>query len=150
MSQPAELAQFPVVIALPVLWGDQDAFGHVNNTVPIRWFESARIAYIDAPEIAELLEREKVGPILAAIHCDYRRQVNYPDTVLIGARITRLGGASLTMVHRVWSQARQAIVAEGESVIVVFDYAAQRPRRISEELRAAIGRREGGGLDGAV
>ena len=39
------LAGFPVTINLPVLWGDQDAFRHVNNIVYLRWFESARIAY---------------------------------------------------------------------------------------------------------
>ena len=27
------------VVTLPVQWGDQDAFGHVNNAVPLRWFE---------------------------------------------------------------------------------------------------------------
>ena len=30
------LAHFPAVIALPVQWGDQDAFLHVNNTVYLR------------------------------------------------------------------------------------------------------------------
>ena len=149
MSKPAELAEFPAVITLPVLWGDQDAFGHVNNTIPIRWFESARIAYLEAPEIAELLERERVGPILAAIGCNYRRQITYPDTVSIGARVTRLGGASLTMIHRVWSEAQQAIAADGESTIVVFDYAAQRPVRMSEALRAAIAALEQGRVEGA-
>lgn len=149
MTRPAELAEFPAVITLPVLWGDQDAFGHVNNTIPIRWFESARIAYIEAPEIAELLEQEKVGPILAAIGCNYRRQITYPDTVSIGARVTRLGGASLTMIHRVWSERQQAVVADGESTIVVFDYAAQRPVRMSEALRAAIAALEQGPITGA-
>lgn len=147
MSSPADLADFPVVITLPVLWGDQDAFGHVNNTVPIRWFESARIAYIETPEIAELLKREKVGPILAAIACNYRRQITYPDTVSIGARVTRLGGASLTMVHKVWSEQQRAIVADGESTIVIFDYAAQRPTRISDPLRTAMAKLEGGRLE---
>jgi acyl-ACP thioesterase len=35
-SPPPDLAAYPV--AVPVQWGDQDAFGHVNNTVPLRWF----------------------------------------------------------------------------------------------------------------
>ena len=39
--------EFAITIELPVLWGDQDAFGHVNNTVPIRWFELARMAYFE-------------------------------------------------------------------------------------------------------
>jgi len=44
-SEPADLADHPVVITWPVQWGDQDAFGHVNNVVYFRWMESARIAY---------------------------------------------------------------------------------------------------------
>ena len=36
------LTDFPTTVTLPVQWGDQDAFGHVNNTVYLRWFESAR------------------------------------------------------------------------------------------------------------
>jgi acyl-CoA thioester hydrolase len=143
MKQAPELAEYPIVISLPVLWGDQDALGHVNNTVPIRWFESARIAYIETPEITELLQRDKVGPILAAISCSYRRQITYPDTVFLGARVTRLGRSSLTMIHRVWSEAQQAIAAEGESTIVIFDYAAQRPVRISDAMRAAVAKVEG-------
>jgi acyl-CoA thioester hydrolase len=142
MTQP-ELAEHPVVISLPVLWGDQDAFGHVNNTIPIRWFESARIAYIETPQIAEALQREKVGPILAAISCNYRRQIKYPDKALVGARITRLGRSSLTMAHAVWSEGQQTIVADGESTIVIFDYASQRPVRISDAMRSAIGKLEG-------
>jgi acyl-CoA thioester hydrolase len=147
MNPPAELSQYPVVISLPVLWGDQDAFGHVNNTIPIRWFESARIAYIETPQIAELLRSEQVGPILAAISCNYRRQIKYPETVQIGARVTQLGRSSLTMAHAVWSETQQMIVADGESTIVIFDYAAQRPVRISEPMRAAIGNLEGRSLN---
>jgi acyl-CoA thioester hydrolase len=126
-----------------VLWGDQDAFGHVNNTVPIRWFETVRIVYIETPQIAEVLGREAVGPILAAIACNYRRQIKYPDTVLVGARVTRLGRSSLTMTHAVWSHSQQMLVADGESTIVIFDYAAQRPVRISAAMRAAIATLEG-------
>lgn len=137
------------MISLPVLWGDQDAFGHVNNVVPIRWFESARIAYLERQEISAIMEQEKVGPILAAISCNYRRQMTYPDTVWIGARITRLGRSSITMVHQVWSERRQAISADGESTIVIFDYAAQRSVRMSDALRRAIVQVEGRPVEGA-
>lgn len=147
-NRPAELADYPIVISLPVQWGDQDAFGHVNNTVPIRWFESARIAYLGTRDIAELLEREKFGPILAAIGCNYRRQMKYADQVQVGARITRLGRSSLTMVHAVWSESQQAITADGESTIVIFDYAAQRPVRISDAMRAAVAALEGKPVEG--
>src|SRR5277367_5877386 len=100
---PAELADFPVVIALPVQWGDQDAFGHVNNTIYFRWFESARIAYFERIGLNHLLEHEPIGPILASMSCDYRRPVTYPDTVDIGMRVSRIGRTSVGMEHAVLS-----------------------------------------------
>jgi acyl-CoA thioester hydrolase len=142
-DQPDELADFPTVIRLPIHWGDQDAFGHVNNTVPIRWFESSRIAYI-AEGCSDLMQdSQKLGPILASITCNYRRQLRFPDTVRVGARISRLGRSSLTMEHVVYSETQQAIAADGSSVIVIFNYETNRPTRISDEVRAAIEQLEG-------
>lgn len=39
------IAQYPVVVEVPVAWGEMDAYGHVNNIVYFRYFETARIAY---------------------------------------------------------------------------------------------------------
>ena len=36
------LIDYPVVTTIPLLWGDHDAFGHVNNLVYLRWCETAR------------------------------------------------------------------------------------------------------------
>jgi acyl-CoA thioester hydrolase len=142
-----ELAGCPVVIQLPVLWGDMDPMGHVNNTRYFRWFESARIAYLDqAIDRSELLPTA-VGPILAAVCCNYRRQLIYPDTIDVGARITQLGNSSMTMQHHLVSHAHGKLAAEGESVVVMFDYRAQRPIRISSEVRAAIEQFEGRSWD---
>jgi acyl-CoA thioester hydrolase len=138
-----DLALFSVVISLPVQWGEQDLFGHVNNTVYFRWFESARIAYLERIGLSQLMAREQIGPILASIGCNYRRQLTYPDTVEIGSRITRIGRTSLTMAHALRSRAQEAIVADGESTIVAFDYRAQRPVPVPEEIRAAIAALEG-------
>jgi acyl-CoA thioester hydrolase len=146
VSKPGELAEYPAVIALPVQWGDQDAFGHVNNTVPIRWFESARTAYLERGGLAHLMTGAGLGPILASITCRYRRQLNYPDTVYVGARTAQLGRSSMSMEHAVYSQSLGEIAAEGESVIVIFDYGANRPRRIPADVRAAIEKLEGKSL----
>ena len=47
------------------------------------------------------------------------------------------------MVHAVFSRDQQAIVAEGDSTIVVFDYQANRPHPIPEARRAAMANVEG-------
>jgi len=142
-SSADPLAGFPVVLSLAVQWGDQDAFQHVNNTVYFRWCESARIAYIERIGLTDLMARERIGPILASITCNYRRPLTYPDTVRVGARITRLGRSSMTMEHRVTSDAADNVAADAESTLVVFDYARQAPHPIPDAVRAAIAALEG-------
>jgi acyl-CoA thioester hydrolase len=148
-KHPEPLRDFPVVIAIPILWGDQDAFGHVNNTVPIRWFESARIAYLEHGGLGHLMEVDGIGPILAAIQCNYRRQLHYPDTVHVGARISKLGRTSMIMEHAVFSERLGEIAAEGSSTVVMFDYAVNKPRRMPAGIRDAMERIEGHSLDEA-
>ena len=142
----AELASlqtdFPVWITLPVQWGDQDAFGHVNNTVYLRWFESSRIEYSQQVGLAQVDATQRVAPILAAVSCNYRRQIRFPDTVLVGARIVRLGRTSMTMQHRVLSTANRELSAEGDCVVVTYDYVTKRPIPIPADLRDAIARVE--------
>ena len=151
-SQPPSdpLAEFPIVIAQPVQWGDQDSMGHVNNVVFFRWCESARIEYfgrIGMPGKRAGGQGERAGGqgefILASIRCDFRRQVNFPDTVRIGARISRIGRSSMTMEHVIVSQAQQAVVAEAESTMVSFDYTAGKSQPVPDDARAAIAKLEG-------
>ena len=137
------LAEYPVIISLPVQWGDMDAFGHVNNTAAIRWFESARIAYVEAAGLGELMQGRGTGPILAAIHCNFRKQITYPDTVHIGARVSEIRRSSFKMQHAVYSEAGGWISADGQSTIVVFDYQTQRPVRVPDSIRQAVAKIEG-------
>ncbi len=137
------LSAFPVVIALPVQWGDQDSMGHVNNVVFFRWCESARIEYFRRVGMPDKRAGGQGDFILASLKCDFRRQVNYPDTIQVAARISRIGRSSMTMEHVVFSEAQQAVVAEADSTMVSFDYATGKSQPVPEEARAAISRLEG-------
>lgn len=139
----SSLSGYPVVITLPVQWGDQDAFLHVNNTVYLRWFESARIDYSGRIGLSDLMAEQKIGPILASITCHYRRPIVFPETVHVGARITRIGRTSLTMEHAVVLESTGEVAADGTSVLVVFDYQAGRPHPVPNPIRQAIESLEG-------
>ena len=138
-----ELADFRVVTRWPVQWGDQDPFAHVNNAIYFRWFETARIQYLERIQLTGQAAESQLGPILAAISCQFRRPVVYPDWVQIGSRVTRLGRSSFGMEHRLWSERLAAVAAEGDSTIVVFDYQTQKPQPIGPELRQTIEELEG-------
>jgi acyl-CoA thioester hydrolase len=139
----ALLQGYSVVIAVPVQWGDQDAFAHVNNVVYFRWFESARIAYFRRIGLIAERDAEDLGPILAASSCDYRRSIAFPDTVRVGIRATRIGRTSIGLEHRIVSDEQKALAAEGTSTTVFYDYAAGRPHPVPEEVRKAIEELEG-------
>ncbi len=145
MHAPAHalLEGFKSVISLPVQWGDQDAFQHVNNTVYLRWFESSRISYCDVLALSKMYRELGIGPIMASITCHYRKPVVYPDTVHIGAKVTRIGRTSFTMEHQVASSSQNALVADGASTIVLFDYKAQKPHPLPQDVRDAISKIEG-------
>jgi acyl-CoA thioester hydrolase len=142
-ARPPELAAHPVIFTLPVQWGDQDAFGHVNGVVYFRWFETARVEYLGRGGLAHLMAGGGQGPILASIQCNYRRQLKHPDSILVSASITQIGRTSMKMRHLVYSQSQQAIAAEGESTVVMFDYAAQRPMAVPDDIRRQIEQLEG-------
>jgi acyl-CoA thioester hydrolase len=142
-DSPQSPAQFPVVISWPVQWGDQDLYGHVNNTIYLRWFETGRIAYLEKIGFDAWLAAHRIGPILAAVKCNFRQQLRYPDTVKIGSRITRIGRTSVTMEHAIWSETKKMLVADGDSTVVSFHYDLQTPTPVPAEIRAAIEQLEG-------
>ncbi len=133
---------FPVVIEVPVAWGDMDAYAHVNNTVYFRWFESARIAYFDRVAFRGGSDGG-VGPILHSTHCRFRRPLDYPDRVRVGARVTEMGLDRFTMEYRAVSATHELIAADGSGIVVAFDYGAGQKATLPADVRAAIETLEG-------
>ncbi len=140
------LADYPTVIQIPVAWGDMDAFGHVNNTVYLRYFESARIAYFEALGTMETMAATGIGPILAETSCRFKLPLNYPDTVAAGARVTELAAERFLMHHRVVSHRHGRVAAEGDGRIVSYDYNAKTKAAPPEVIVARIREQEGAAL----
>ena len=120
------LIDYPVVIEITVAWGEMDAFGHVNNIVYLRYFESARIAYFEKLGTMETLTATGIGPILAETRCRYKLPLTYPDTISVGARTVELAADRYLMEYRVVSHRHGKVAAEGEGRIVSYDYKSQR------------------------
>lgn len=135
MNTDQPLNHFPAVATIPVQWGDQDIFQHVNNAVYFRWFESSRVEYWHQSGLFEALKTSGFGPILASVTCNYKRQIKFPDTVLIGSKVEKLGISSVTLTHEVFSESNNAVSATGKSVIVLFDYRSQHPVPIEDKFR---------------
>lgn len=136
MPTHALLEDFPIVVEIPVAWGDMDAFGHVNNTVFFRYFETARIAFLYRVDFRG--DDGGPGPILASAHCRFRRPLEFPDTVLVGVRVTELGEDRFTHEYRIVSTKTNEIAAEGGGVVVAYDYGLKEKAAIPARVREAI------------
>lgn len=132
------LAPFPISIQLPVEWGDMDAYGHVNNTVFFRYFESARMAYFERCGFTRTYLEDQVGAILHSTSCRFRQPLFYPDTVEVGARVSNIEVDRFTMQYTVVSLTAGAVAAEGSGIIVSFDYKAGKKTAVPEIVRKAV------------
>ncbi|MCB9665731.1 MAG: acyl-CoA thioesterase [Alphaproteobacteria bacterium] len=132
------LFDLPVVVRVPVAWGDLDAFQHVNNTRYFRWFEDARIALFEQVGWLAAMRAGGAGPILARTGCVFRKPVAFPDTVAVGAGVRDLESDRFTMVFRVVSEHKAVVVAEGDARILSFDYRAGTKAPLPDEVHAAL------------
>jgi acyl-CoA thioester hydrolase len=129
---------FPIVVRFPVLWGDMDALGHVNNARYFTWFEAARIAYLRELGLATTGVPE-LGPILAHASCDFLRPVRWPADVAVGARVGKIGRTSFEMHYAVALQSTpDDPFARGRGVVVLIDYSTGEKVAVPDALRARI------------
>ncbi len=106
-----------------------DAYGHVNNVVFLRYLEEARIDFLFRPE-----KNFKQGSVVARHEIDYKRQlVHRHSPVDIELWITQIRAASFTITYEVKDGDQVYVTAS--TVIVPFDFEAQRPRRLTAEER---------------
>jgi len=143
MSSEQFLHDFPISFETPVAWGEMDSFAHVNNVVYFRYFESARIEYFRAIGFPEWMKQTGVGPILASTSCRFRKPLTFPDRVTVGARVTAIETDRFTMAYRVVSLTLDAVAAEGEGLIVSYDYRGAEKAPVPDEIRARIIKLEG-------
>jgi acyl-CoA thioester hydrolase len=142
LGESSLLTGFPVVIEISVLWGDEDAFAHVNNVAYLRWCETGRIEYLRRIGLFPELPPQGIGPIIASVTCHYRRPLKYPDSVAVGTRVTAVGTSSFRLGQRIIGRSAGAVAAEAESTMVTVDYSTGRSVPVPENIRAAIARLE--------
>lgn len=106
-----------------------DAYGHVNNVVFLRYLEEARIDFLFRPD-----KDFQQGSVVARHEIDYKRQlVHRHSPVDIELWVTQIRAASFTICYEV--KDGDVVYVRASTVIVPFDFEAQRPRRITAEER---------------
>lgn len=132
-------ASLPIRIEVPVAWGEQDAFGHLNNVAYLRYFESARMHFLDRIGVLRSHRESGLGVILASTTCDFKKPVEWPARLSVRCGCTAIGNTSFTMAYEIRDE-QGDLVATGSSVQVMYDYEARAKSPVPPAIRSAIER----------
>jgi acyl-CoA thioester hydrolase len=138
--------QFHFTHSIEVRFRDLDGMGHVNNAVFATYFETARIRYM--AELARRASGRADTPaeqsfILLDLYCRYVDQVSYGERLLVGVRMSDIGGKSFQLSYLITSADDGRTVAWGRTTQVGFDYARGRTVVMPDEFRRAVAELEG-------
>jgi acyl-CoA thioester hydrolase len=129
----------PFVHTERVRFGDLDAMRHLNNVVFLRYFETARIAYI-----RQLLpqhdparpESEQFGLIFAECHIDYRSPVYFDEEVGIECSIGEVRRSAFQVLFTM--RVGERVAADGYGWLVGFDYGAEKSTQLPDSFREVL------------
>jgi acyl-CoA thioester hydrolase len=93
-------------------WADNDAYGHVNNTVYYQWFDTAVNAWLIEAGLLDVATGDPIG-LVVETGCRYARPLAYPEPVEVGLAVERLGRSSVRYRLGVFAKGRVEAAAEG-------------------------------------
>ena len=131
-GKPAPPVVFQALV--PVRWGDQDADGHVNNVVILRYVEEARMQWARA-----LALHDAVPPmmsVVANLACEFLAPIHYPETLAVSIACAHVGNSSVQLLFTLQGAAAQPY-ARARMTWVWLDTGTRRPRSMPEALRRA-------------
>lgn len=131
---------FPVHWPVGTRWADNDMFGHLNNAVYYQLFDTAINAWINTGTGLDPLSTPALG-IVAESGCRYFSELHFPEGLVVGVAVTRLGRSSVTYrlgVFRAAGNEAQPITALGHWVHVYVDRASRKPVPIPDTVRTLL------------
>jgi acyl-CoA thioester hydrolase len=127
----------------PVRWDDMDAFGHVNNVTFLTYMQEARTAMLFGGDAAEHIPDLIKGVVVARHEIDYKRPLEWrPEPIEVDVWTALVKPSSFTLQYEIRDQLapRDNVLANAMTVLVPFDVAAARHRRVSSHERDFLNR----------
>ena len=142
--------EFAFEHSIELRFRDTDAFGHVNNAVYLSYFEAARAGYYALVTGTPFMTGEHGSAhtfVIAEARVAYRAPVRFGEKLLVGCRFAWTGRTSFGLEYRIRAEETAAgtarIVADGETVQVMFDLERNRVTRVPDDLIALFESYEG-------
>ena len=138
-------------VEIELRWGDQDAYGHINNVAFARYLEEARVRLFWLGTAREQTGLEgyfrsddPADPkmLVAAQHIEFLRVLEYSEhPITIAMWIGKLGGSSIEVHYEVIDGSTTAengearVVARAITTVVIVNGETMQPQRLDSEGR---------------
>ncbi|MGA9859355.1 MAG: thioesterase family protein [Solirubrobacteraceae bacterium] len=142
---PTESATAPTVDDYPysqtitLRWKDNDVYGHVNNVEYYSFFDTVINAYLIDVGGLDIHAGAAIG-LCAESHCTFRAAIAFPDAIMAGLRVGRLGTSSVRYEIGLFGASDQRPLADGWFVHVFVDRASRHPTPIPDTVRTGLER----------
>ena len=118
-------------------WVDNDAYGHVNNTVYYQWFDTAVNQWLVQAGLLDIVAGDPIG-LVVETGCSYFAPLSFPGDVEVGIAVEKLGTSSVTYRIGVFGAGQPEPSAQGYFTHVYVGRESRRPASLSEAWRAKL------------
>ena len=134
---PAGRQEFKAWRRFTTRWGDNDAYGHVNNTIFYQWFDSAVNGWLVEQELLDIQTGDPIA-LVVETRCSYFAPLEFPDDVEVGLAVAQIGRSSVRYRIGVFADGAETAAAQGEFVHVLVDRSSRRPVDVPDNWRRAL------------
>lgn len=120
-------------------WMDNDVYGHVNNVVYYSYFDTVVNAHLIEEGVLDFAAGQVIGLVIET-QCNYFSSLSFPDTVVAGLRVARIGTSSVRYEVGLFRNDEDVASAQGHFVHVYVDRETRRPAALPPALRTALER----------
>lgn len=121
----------------PTRWADNDAYGHINNTVYYQWFDTAVNAWLVEAGVLDIEQGDPIG-LVAETGCSYFAPLSFPGDVEVGIAVERLGTSSVTYRIGVFGAGQAEPSAQGHFTHVHVGRQDRRPTPLPDDWRTKL------------
>jgi acyl-CoA thioester hydrolase len=137
-TPPSTRDAYKVFRTIPTRWLDNDVYGHMNNSVHYTLFDTTVNCWLIENGLLDIHGGDRIG-LVVETGCRYFAEMGYPDTIISGLRVGKLGSSSVRYEIALFRNDDERAAAEGFFVHVYVDRTTRRPNPIGDTLRAALG-----------
>jgi acyl-CoA thioester hydrolase len=130
-------SEFNVWQSFTTRWADNDAYGHVNNTVFYQWADSAVNGWLVGQDLLDIESGDSIA-LVVETRCSYFAPLTFPEPIDIGLAVAHLGRSSVRYRIGVFVVGTEQAAAQGEFVHVLVDRTSRRPVEMPQSWRRAL------------